>query len=47
MADTWPEISTEIDGFVKNERTARDVKKHLADHTWCGLLVALIRWIER
>lgn len=47
MADTWPEISAEIDSYTQNERTAREVKKHLADHTWCGLLVALIRWIEK
>jgi hypothetical protein len=47
MADTWSEISAEIDSYVKSERTARDVKKHLADHAWCGLLVAMIRWIEQ
>ncbi|WP_433722926.1 hypothetical protein ACQP2Y_45295 [Actinoplanes sp. CA-051413] len=47
MIDTWDDISAEIDSCVQNERTAREVKKHLADHTWCGLLVALIRWIEQ
>jgi hypothetical protein len=47
MAETWDDISADIDSQVKNQQTARDVKKHLADHTWCGLLVALIRWIEQ
>lgn len=47
LADAWREISAEIDGSVRSERAARDVKKQLADHTWCGLLVALIRWIEQ
>ncbi|GAA1587653.1 hypothetical protein GCM10009828_010270 [Actinoplanes couchii] len=47
MAETWEEISTDIDNHVKSRQTARDVKKHLADHTWCGLLVGLIRWIEQ
>ena len=47
MAETWDEISREIDNHVKNERTARDVKKQLADHAWCTLLVSLIRRIEQ
>ncbi|TYB96325.1 hypothetical protein FXF53_22385 [Micromonospora sp. WP24] len=47
MENTWPEISAGIDSLVRNESDAREVKKRLADHTWCGLLVALIQLIER
>lgn len=47
MADTWPGISAEIDEYAKDERTARDIKRQLADHTWCGLLIALVRCIEK
>ncbi len=47
MKDTWPEISVGVDSLVRNESDAREVKKRLADHTWCGLLVALIQLIER
>ena len=47
MAETWGEISREIDNHAGNERTARDVKKQLADHAWCTLLVALIRRLEQ
>ncbi|MFY1690458.1 hypothetical protein [Plantactinospora sp. WMMB782] len=47
MEDTWPEISLGVDSLVRNESDAREVKKRLADHTWCSLLVALIQLIER
>lgn len=47
MENTWPEISAGIDSLVRNESDAREIKKRLADHTWCGLLVALIQLIER
>ncbi|GAA2542179.1 hypothetical protein GCM10010435_07210 [Winogradskya consettensis] len=47
LEDSWEEVEAEIDRQVKNKQTARDAKRHLADHTWCGLLIALIRWIEK
>lgn len=47
MEKTWDDISSEIDGLAQNERRSRDIKKQVADHTWCSLLVALIRWIEK
>lgn len=47
MEDTWPEISAGIDSLVRNKADAREVKKRLADHTWCGLLVTLIQLIEK
>lgn len=47
MEDTWDEISIEIDNLVQNEPNAREVKKSLANHAWCGLLVALIQLIEK
>jgi len=47
MGDTWPEISADIDNLVRAEPTARDVKKSLAGHAWCSLLVALIQLIEK
>jgi hypothetical protein len=46
MTECWDEVSARIDDHVGSEHAARDVKKHLADHTWCSLLVALIRRIE-
>ncbi|WP_436522534.1 hypothetical protein [Actinoplanes sp. HUAS TT8] len=47
MAETWPEISTGIDQSVDSEQAAREIKKQLADHTWCTLLVTLIRGLEQ
>lgn len=47
MGNTWPEISAGIDSLVRNKADAREVKRCLADHTWCSLLVALIQLIER
>ncbi|WP_247660038.1 hypothetical protein [Micromonospora sp. D75] len=47
MGNTWPEISAGIDSLVRNRADAREVKRCLADHTWCSLLVALIQLIER
>ncbi|MEV4630518.1 hypothetical protein AB0J90_30080 [Micromonospora sp. NPDC049523] len=47
MEDTWREISIDIDNLVQNEPNAREVKKGLANHVWCGLLVALIQLIEK
>ncbi|UFN95787.1 hypothetical protein [Micromonospora aurantiaca] len=47
MEKPWDEISAGIDGLVRNEADGREVKKRLAEHTWCGLLVALIQLIER
>ncbi|MEV4822063.1 hypothetical protein [Micromonospora sp. NPDC049274] len=47
MVDPWDEISHDIYNLVQNEATAREVKKGLASHGWCSLLVALIQLIER
>ncbi|MGC4878371.1 hypothetical protein ACLQ26_19195 [Micromonospora sp. DT43] len=47
MADPWYEISEGIDDLVQNKQTAREVKKGLASHGWCNLLVALIQLIQR
>ncbi|MBO4140357.1 hypothetical protein J5U46_09405 [Micromonospora tulbaghiae] len=47
MENPWYEISAGIDSLVRNKADAREVKKRLADHTWCGLLVALIQLIEK
>lgn len=46
MVDPWDEISEGIDDLVQNKQTAREVKKGLASHGWCRLLVALIQLIE-
>jgi hypothetical protein len=46
LEQTWIEISTEIDGVVPEKSTATAVKKRIANHLWCSLLVALIREIE-
>ena len=46
MESTWPEISAGIDSLVRNKADAREVKRRLADHTWCSLLVALIQVLE-
>jgi hypothetical protein len=47
MKDTWHEISAGVVGLVRNESEAREVKKRLANHTWCDLLVAAIQLIEK
>ncbi|MFD6563867.1 hypothetical protein [Micromonospora profundi] len=47
MVNPWGEISRDIDNLVQNEPTAREIKKGLASHGWCSLLVALIQLIER
>ncbi|MET7747830.1 hypothetical protein [Micromonospora sp. NPDC005367] len=47
MENPWDEISAGIDSLVRNKADAREVKKRLADHTWCSLLVALIQLIEK
>ncbi|MGW5555597.1 hypothetical protein ACWER9_00045 [Micromonospora sp. NPDC003944] len=47
MVDPWDEISEGIDDLVQNKQTAREVKKGLASHGWCNLLVALIQLIEK
>jgi hypothetical protein len=46
MEQTWPEISKAIDEVVPDKPTAMAVKKRIAYHVWCSLLVALIRVIE-
>ncbi|MEV0608346.1 hypothetical protein AB0I61_18450 [Polymorphospora rubra] len=47
MEETWPDISTDIDNLVRSDPAAREIKKRLANHAWCGLLVALIQLLER
>ncbi|MFE0529921.1 hypothetical protein ACFW0V_20235 [Micromonospora parva] len=47
MENPWDEISAGIDSLVGNKADAREIKKRLADHTWCSLLVALIQLIEK
>ncbi|MEU8082075.1 hypothetical protein AB0B57_00350 [Micromonospora sp. NPDC049101] len=47
MADPWGEISEGIESLVQNKQTAREIKKGLANHCWCNLLVALIQLIEK
>ncbi|WFE99609.1 hypothetical protein [Micromonospora sp. WMMD964] len=46
MAQAGKETSDGIDDLVRNEQAAREIKKHLANHGWCSLLVALIQLIE-
>jgi hypothetical protein len=46
MEQTWPEISDAIDQAVPDKPTATAVKKRIAQHVWCSMLVALIRVIE-
>ncbi|MFE2614006.1 hypothetical protein ACGF5H_19485 [Micromonospora chalcea] len=46
MGNTWYEISAGIDSLVRNKADATEVKRRLADHTWCSLLVALIQVLE-
>ncbi|MET7876398.1 hypothetical protein ABZS52_05620 [Micromonospora profundi] len=43
----WDEVSDSIDTLVGNKQTARKIKKDLASHGWCSLLVALIQLIEK
>ncbi|MGC4846992.1 hypothetical protein ACLQ3F_07120 [Micromonospora sp. DT15] len=47
MRDAGKEISEGIDNRVQNERTAREIQKHMARHGWCSLLVALIQLIDK
>lgn len=47
MRKPWGEISDSIDTLVGNKQTAREIKKDLASHGWCSLLVALIQLIEK
>ncbi|MEV7625521.1 hypothetical protein [Actinoplanes sp. NPDC089786] len=47
MAEAWGEIEPKIEAQVGDKRTANEVKKQLANHTWCTLLVTLIRWLEQ
>jgi hypothetical protein len=46
MEKNWDEISAEIDKLSSGEVNARTIKKHLADHIWCTLLVAVIQKVE-
>ncbi|MET7669560.1 hypothetical protein [Micromonospora luteifusca] len=47
MGKPWDEISDSIGTLVGNKQTARNIKKDLASHGWCSLLVALIQLIEK
>ncbi|WP_045747746.1 hypothetical protein [Actinoplanes rectilineatus] len=44
LEKTWAETSKEIDKQAGDQ--AREVKRRLAKHTWCGILVILIRGLE-
>jgi hypothetical protein len=46
MEQTWSEISEAIDDVAGNDATAKDIKKRLADHLWCSMLLVLVRAIE-
>ena len=47
LEEPGEEISSDVGRIAGNERDAQAIKKQLADHTWCGLLVALIQGIEK
>jgi hypothetical protein len=47
MEDTWPDISKMIDNTIGDNSTATAIKKRMANHMWCSLLVVLIQTIER
>ncbi|MEU1394591.1 hypothetical protein ABZ403_00610 [Micromonospora zamorensis] len=47
MANAGKEIPEDIHNLVGNEQTAREIRKDLARHGWCSLLVALIQLIEK
>ncbi|WP_422740506.1 hypothetical protein ACN263_15415 [Micromonospora sp. WMMD729] len=47
MTTPWNEIEGGIDALVGNKQTAREIKKGLAWHGWCSMLVALIQVIEK
>ena len=47
MEDAWNDISDDIARQLKNDKTVYAVRKRLANHVWCDLLVGLIRLIER
>ncbi|MFG3644148.1 hypothetical protein ACGF3C_28150 [Micromonospora sp. NPDC047762] len=47
MHKPWHEIDGSIDALVGNKQTAREIKKDLARHGWCSMLVALIQLIEK
>ncbi|SDS65604.1 hypothetical protein [Actinoplanes derwentensis] len=46
MAETWPDVADEIDKAAPDRDTAKQIKKTLADHAWCTLLVALVKGLE-
>lgn len=47
MVAAWKDISDDIDKLVESKPAAREIKKNLANHSWCSLLVALIQLIEK
>jgi hypothetical protein len=47
MADTWREIKPELDRVVPAGMAVDDVKREMASHVWCDLLIALVRLIQR
>lgn len=41
--DTWPKIANDLDTNITD---AAKIRKQLAHHTWCDLLIALVRLVE-
>ncbi len=46
MERTWPEMSEAIDNAIQDKAAATAVKKRMANHVWCSLLITLVRVIE-
>lgn len=46
MEQTWHEMSAAIDGAFPDPGTATAVKKRMASHVWCSVLVTLIHAME-
>lgn len=47
MADTWPQIVPELDRVVPAGTAVGDVRRELASHVWCDLLIALVRLVQQ
>lgn len=46
MAGAWKDISEDVARQIKNDKMVHAVRKRLANHVWCDLLVGLIILIE-
>ena len=47
MADTWNEIKPELDRVIPAGTAAGDVRRQMASHVWCDLLIALVRIVQQ